>query len=196
MTEPIFQQISAFADDELSADECEFLVRRLERDPEARGKALRYAVAGAALRGELLGPDPDVLRRRLSAALEGVYVPVRRSPPEPGWVRRLTRPAVGVGIAASVAGIAIFALSSGIGFNDGDGAPTVAVDRGLATGDSEQPPSYVVPEAPGTEGSMTLTNYLMQHGQYTPAIRRASIDSAVASDSNVWQVVTEAEPAE
>jgi hypothetical protein len=111
-------------------------------------------------------------------------------------VRRLTRPAVGVGIAASVAGIAIFALSSGIGFNDGDGAPTVAADRGLATGDSEQPPSYVVPEAPGTEGSMTLTNYLMQHGQYTPAIRRASIDSAVASDSNVWQVVTEAEPAE
>ena len=56
MTEPAQDQISAFADDELSAEECEFLVRRMERDPEFRQKALSYATIGAALRGEILDP--------------------------------------------------------------------------------------------------------------------------------------------
>ena len=62
MTGQIQEQISAFSDDELSPEECEFLVRRLERDSESREKVQSYAVIGAALRGELLGPDPDVLR--------------------------------------------------------------------------------------------------------------------------------------
>jgi hypothetical protein len=36
MTEQINDQISAFIDDELSADESALLVRRFERDPDAR----------------------------------------------------------------------------------------------------------------------------------------------------------------
>ena len=43
MTEQIQDQLSAFADDELSAEESENLVRRMERDPGFRQKALSYA---------------------------------------------------------------------------------------------------------------------------------------------------------
>ena len=54
MSGKIEDQISAFTDDELSAEECEFLVRRLERDPESREKVLRYAAIGSAIRGDML----------------------------------------------------------------------------------------------------------------------------------------------
>ena len=71
MTEQINDQISAFIDDELSADESAMLVRRFERDPEARGRALRYTMIGDALRGQLLEPHPSILRRRVAASLSG-----------------------------------------------------------------------------------------------------------------------------
>ena len=49
MTEQISDQISAFIDDELSEQECAFLVRRFEHDTEARGQAVRYTMIGSAL---------------------------------------------------------------------------------------------------------------------------------------------------
>ena len=56
MTDQINDQISAFIDNELSADESALLVRRFERDPESRTRAMRYTLIGASLRGELLEP--------------------------------------------------------------------------------------------------------------------------------------------
>ena len=111
MSEQIQDQISAFTDDELSAEECAFLVRRLERDPKTRDSVLRYSIIGAALRGELPNPDPDVLRRRVRAELDGVRAleQVRESTA----VRsRYFRPAVGLGIAASVAVAALALLNT------------------------------------------------------------------------------------
>ena len=75
MTEQINDQISAFIDNELSADESALLVRRFERDTEARARAMRYTFIGASLRGELLEPHPSVLRQRISAALSGSTAP-------------------------------------------------------------------------------------------------------------------------
>ena len=40
------------------ADESALLVRRFERDAEARARAMRYTLIGSALRGELLDPHP------------------------------------------------------------------------------------------------------------------------------------------
>ena len=67
MTDRIHDQISAFIDNELSEDESALLVRRFERDPEARARAMRYTLIGASLRGELLEPHPSVLRQRIAA---------------------------------------------------------------------------------------------------------------------------------
>ena len=71
MSEQIHDHVSAFIDDELSAEECAFLVRRFERDPEAREKLVRYSLIGSALREELPHPEPDILRRRVQAAVNG-----------------------------------------------------------------------------------------------------------------------------
>jgi negative regulator of sigma E activity len=121
MTESIDLQISAFLDDELSLDECMFLVKRLERDPESRRKTLRYAAIRGAVRGELLDPDPDVLRRRIGAALEGVHLPVRAEPQAAALGQRLFGPAIGAGIAASVAVVALLALNFDRGDHDRGG---------------------------------------------------------------------------
>ena len=50
MTESIQDQLSAFIDGELSADETEFLLRRLSHDSEARRQLKAYLAIGAAVR--------------------------------------------------------------------------------------------------------------------------------------------------
>src|SRR5690606_26417936 len=113
MSEQIHDQVSAFIDDELSAEESAFLVRRFERDPESRNKLVRYSLIGSALRGALLQPNPDRLRTRVHAALHGAPAalsPAATSapPPRAAAVARWTSPTVGLGLAASVAVAALF----------------------------------------------------------------------------------------
>jgi sigma-E factor negative regulatory protein RseA len=187
MTEQINDQISAFIDDELSADESAMLVRRFERDPEARGRALRYTLIGDALRGQLLEPNPSILRRRVAASLSGAQAasPAKAAA---GWPLRFARPALGFGIAAAVAIVAIGVLRV---VNDTQVAPvpvaaTVETAQPLqvrAIGD--EAPSYVVPqEAPegrAVTPPIRLTNYLMRHGEYASGLSRTSVHSNVVS---------------
>jgi len=205
MTGKIQDQISAFNDDELSPDECEFLVRRLERDPESREKVLRYAVIGAALRGELLGPDPDVLRNRLRQALDGVSLVPRRTIDSPGLAARMIRPALGAGIAASVAALGLLALNNFASIELRGGAPLVASQQ-IAAGDRiTEAPSYVVPQEsavilgvaePLIQQPILLTNYLVRHGEYAFGIGRTSIHSSVVSGQDTWRVTDDQAPVE
>ena len=111
MTEQINDQISAFIDNELPAEESALLVRRFERDTEARARAMRYTLIGASLRGELLEPHPSVLRQRVAAALSGAAAEHGRKRASAGPIG-CARPLLGVGIAATVAVVAIGALRS------------------------------------------------------------------------------------
>jgi sigma-E factor negative regulatory protein RseA len=184
MTDQINDQISAFIDNELSAEESALLVRRFERDPDARARAMRYTLIGASLRGELLEPHPSVLRQRVAAALSG-------SPPSvlkvrARWTERLARPLLGVGIAATVAVVAIGALRS---LNEpqlvpGDTSPLAATP--LPTRDSAAAPSYVVPldtDQSRTTATPRLTNYLMHHGEFASGLTRTSVNSNVVGAS-------------
>ena len=197
MSEQIQDQISAFTDDELSAEECAFLVRRLERDAQTRDRVLRYSIIGASLRGELPNPDPDVLRRRVRAELDGVRS-VEQVRESPAVQSRYFRPAVGLGIAASVAVAALALLNTVNSPLDASGpAPQVA---GVSSGFGlEDPPSYIVPgEAAGrlsvgdtlSPPPIRLTNYLITHGQYAPGIRRTSIHTHVISNEGTTVLVT------
>src|SRR5690606_6017425 len=117
MSEQIHDQVSAFIDDELSTEECAFLVRRFERDPDSRTKLVRYSLIGSALRGELLQPEPDMLRRRIHDALHGspsIAKPPAAAVPAPRAVAnaRWSNPAVGLGLAAGVAVAALFTLKA------------------------------------------------------------------------------------
>src|SRR5258708_20115868 len=52
MNEGLDSQLSAMFDDELANAECELLARRLSRDEHLKARWGRYAVIGAAIRGE------------------------------------------------------------------------------------------------------------------------------------------------
>ena len=196
MTEPILEQISAFADDELSAGECEFLVRRMERDPEFRQKALSYATIGAALRGEILGPDPDVVRRGVQKGLGVVSAPARQVLHETEVQRRFARSALGLGIAASVAVVALLTLSS-VHRPAPQEAGLVASDVSAVTAGERA--SYVVPQAVSTRAQppnqplaapIRLTNYLVTHGEYVQGFGRTSIHTDVVGNRGTFVVVS------
>jgi anti-sigma-K factor RskA len=182
MTEQISDQISAFIDDELSDEESAFLLRRFERDTDARSRAARYTMIGAALRDELVGSDPEILRRRIAAALTGTAPAAQqRSTPRVQW--RYLRPAFGVGIAATVAVAAIVGLRAVNFARVGvPGAATATAPLQART--SDPAPSYVVPrdvsDAPVVIApAVRLTNYVMHHSEYASRLSRLPVHSNV-----------------
>jgi len=190
MSEQIHDQVSAFLDDELSGEECAFLVRRLERDPEARNKFIRYSLIGSTLRSELLQPDPGLLSRRIGEALDGAPAPARApaaaaagaTSPQPKWIN----PAFGVGIAATVAIAALFTVRT---LNDFNGDSAVAT-AGPLQAESIEVPTYVVPAEALQSGVVAappvrLTNYLMHHGEYASRLSRTSVHSNVVGTADV-----------
>jgi sigma-E factor negative regulatory protein RseA len=184
MTDQINDQISAFIDDELPDEEGAFLCRRFERDSDARSVAVRYSMIGSALRGELLGPDPGILRRRIAMALTGAPLPATRAPVA-RWHARYARPLIGMGIAAAVAIAAIGGLRF---LNDartaaGGAGPALAASPLQTREVVTAPASYVVPhevsDAPVVAPQIRLTNYLVHHGEYASRLSRTSVHSNV-----------------
>ena len=178
MTDKINDQISAFVDDELSEQECAFLVRRFEHDADARGQAVRYTMIGSALRNELIKPDPAILLRRIASALDGGAAPVVPVRAPRAWSARLVRPLAGLAIAAGVAAIAILGLRS---LNDTPAASIPAVAATQAAPEAAEPASYVVPrdvaEGRPVTPTIRLTNYLVHHGEYASGLSRTSVHS-------------------
>jgi len=188
MTEQINDQISAFIDDELSEEESALLVRRFERDASARAQVLRYTMIGAAMRGEMLDPNSSVLRRRITAALDGAVPATERSVPR--WSARYARPLLGVGIAAAVAVAAIGTLRL---VNESGVAPNAATGGAVVAGDQVVAPSYVVPQDATPSGP--VTNYLIHHSEYASGLGRASVSSNVVG-ATVEPMPAQAEEAE
>ena len=185
MNDPFQEQTSLFVDDELSAEECEFFVRRLQRDPDARGRLLRYQMIGAALRGELKTHDPELLRRRLQAAMDGVAcAPAARARPRLRYARFL-KPAVGLAIAASVTVAALLVLQTSrkSGASEAQAPAIAALETGVS-GEADDA-SYVVPPETDARRMVTpnvrLTNYMMQHGEYASRLSRTSVHSTVVT---------------
>jgi sigma-E factor negative regulatory protein RseA len=188
MTDQINDQISAFIDNELSADESALLLRRFERDAESRARAMRYTLIGASLRGELLEPHPSVLRQRVAAALSGA--PPAAPKARERFGERFAKPLLGVAIAATVAVVAIGALRT---LNETvpvpDAARSVATSApalgaaALQASAAAVAPSYVVPrnaeDQSQTVAPIRLTNYLMHHGEYASGFTRTSVNSNV-----------------
>jgi negative regulator of sigma E activity len=188
MTDQINDQISAFIDNELSADESALLVRRFERDTEARARAMRYTLIGASLRGELLEPHPSVLRQRISAALSGNTAPAVAKVRERS-ADRWTRPLFGLGIAATVAVVAIGALRF---LNDPALAPAGVPASAAAARQAPDPGAYVVPQnTDETTVAPRLTNYLMRHGEFASGLTRTSVNSNVVGGARDAVVLTE-----
>jgi anti-sigma factor RsiW len=198
MTEQISDQISAFIDNELPGDESALLVRRFERDSEARARAMRYTLIGAALRGELLEPHPSILRRRLAAALSGAMPGVARGKPREAL--RFGAPLLRIGIAAAVAVVAIGTLRYLNDVASPESAGVSPVETPLLARDF-----YVVPEITDqarTAAPITLTTYLMHHSEYASQLARTSVSSNVVGaatevvDSDPVPIVSKPAPVE
>ena len=184
MTDQINDQISAFIDDELSDEESAFLLRRFERDSGSRDLAVRYTLIGSALRGELLGPDPAILRRRIAIAMTGAPIAATRTPVA-RWHARIARPLIGVGIAASVAIAAVggLRLINDARLADGASAPGLTASSPREMREIVAAPSYVVPQevsdGPVVAPAIRLTNYLVHPGEYASRLSRTSVHSNV-----------------
>jgi sigma-E factor negative regulatory protein RseA len=179
MSEKIQEQISAFLDGELPANEAELLVHRLSRDNDMHAKALSYQAIGAAMRDELLYPEPNQLRRRILGALDG-EPPVDQIPQPALRARPLVRPLIGFAVAATVAMVAIISLQNMARQGDPEQAAPLVAGSGEAP-----PPSYVVPQESLVDGGLLrpvpirLTNYLVNHGEYATGLGRKSIHSDI-----------------
>lgn len=186
MTEQIRQQVSLFVDDELSGEECEFFVRRMQRDREARNLYMRYQVIGDAIRGEHINANHAVLRARLQDALTQPDAPaIRRFP---GFASQALKAVAGAGIAAGVAAAAIVFLQADVN------APTSGAIAGAPLADQRlerlEPPSYVVPlqapSMPVVEPQISLTGlqYLMHHGGHASSLSRTVVHTNMLSADN------------
>jgi sigma-E factor negative regulatory protein RseA len=176
MTDQINEQISRFIDDEMSVEESEFFLRRLERDDDARAQYKRYQLIGAAVRGEYLHSDAAEIGRRLGRTLDDHQISPRRRPT--GWIRF----ASGAGIAASVALVAVLGLKT---INPG---PQSTDAEFAAIGDSAfaGQPSYVVPAStPDPQqfirvpAQVTGIQFLMHHAGYTSGVSRTIMQSSM-----------------
>jgi hypothetical protein len=176
MSEHFDEQLSEFIDDEMSAEECEFFVRRLQRDEAARGRYLRYQLIGAAVRGEHVQHNASGLRDRLAAALadDGALA---SSPVRAIAGNRLV---VGASIAA---GFALFA-AIGWGIAALDGLPGNGGE--LASARAEARSMVDMPAQPrdgetfaARPAQVTGIQYLVHHAGYSSGLNRTIMQSGL-----------------
>jgi sigma-E factor negative regulatory protein RseA len=195
MTDAVNEQLSACLDGELPEAELDLLLKRLERDPELRQALGRYTVIAEALRE----PKPVVVSSsfadKVMAAVEQEPATAHRAPRvSPALMRRL-RPVAGIGIAATVAAVAILSVRQA-----GVVPETIATNEPVATPatlvtQSEAVPSYVVPTStsqPAFVPATRLTNYVVAHSEYSsPLARRSVLTGVLSEDDGDPDVATE-----
>lgn len=209
MSEELRSQLSAFADNELAAEESELLVRRLCRDESLRKTVASYALIGDAMRGDAL-MAPDEFSTRIMMAVEGQEIP---APAKPARSRRQSQRTWGVAVAASVvlATVALLTLperdpatppalvANSPVVNDSDPATTRVADVGsnvitlMPSMDGVAPASFNVPmvipvDRHSAKNRARLNKYLLRHMNTT-----SNSPNGVAAFRNVGFVQTEAD---
>jgi sigma-E factor negative regulatory protein RseA len=192
MTESVNEQLSACLDGELPAAELDLLLKRLERNPELREALGRYTVIGETLRHSKPAVASRSFADKVMAAVEQEPAVARRRAPRvsPVLLQRL-RPVAGIGIAASVAAIAIFSVQRA-----GVAPETVATGEPAAAPSAvvAQSTDYVVPTStsgPAFVPATRLTNYVVAHSEYSsPLARRSVLTGVLAEDDGDPDVVS------
>ncbi len=193
MNEELDSQLSAMFDNELPAEECELLARRLSRDGELKARWGRYAVIGAVIRAERGVMLDGTVAGRVSAAIS--------SEPVLGGAQRGARradlrwwqPVAGVGLAASVAAISILWLrAQALGGSNAVHAlvastPAAAGVRGSAGASVSD--SFVVPPDPSGQQPMSLVpptelaDFVVAHSAFSwPVIRGSMLSALMVSE--------------
>lgn len=196
MTDSVNEQLSACLDGELPAAELDLLLKRLERNPELREALGRYTVLGEALRHARPVVASRSFADKVMAAVEQEPAVARRAARISPVLARRLRPVAGVGIAATVAALAIFSVQrSGvapgpIAANEPAAAPTAVVAQ-----TDEDAASYIVPSSTSQSAfvpATRLTNYVVAHSEYSsPLARRSVLTGVLAEDDSDPDVATD-----
>jgi sigma-E factor negative regulatory protein RseA len=199
MTDAVNEQLSTCLDGELPEAELDLLLKRLERDSELRNALGRYCVIGEALRNT----QPVVASRsfadKVMAAVEQEPATARRGLRLSPILARSLRPVAGIGIAATVAALAIFSVQRAgvetpgpIAANEPAAAPTAIVAQS-----ADEAASYIVPTSTSQSAfvpATRLTNYVVAHSEYSsPLARRSVLTGVLAEDDGDPDVATDAE---
>jgi hypothetical protein len=126
------EQLCAWMDGELPAEEARFLQRRLQNDPALRAQWERWQLASACLRGQPVRTMPAELCDRVAAAIESEPEPSRR----PRWPW----------LAATAAALLVAALLPSLSLRD-PGQFGLAPDATLAEAPASAP-AALEPAAP------------------------------------------------
>jgi hypothetical protein len=110
MTDAVNEQLSACLDGELPAAELDLLLKRLERNPELREALGRYTAIGEALREARPVVASRSFADKVLAAVDQEPAAARRRVRISPVLLRGLRPVAGIGVAATVAAVAIFAV--------------------------------------------------------------------------------------
>jgi sigma-E factor negative regulatory protein RseA len=198
MTDAVNEQLSTCLDGELPPAELDLLLKRLERNPELREALGRYTVIGEALRDA----KPVVASRSFA---DKVMAAVDREPPvarrrvrmSPALIRGL-RPVAGIGVAATVAAVAIFAVQRvGVAPDPVVANQPAAAPMTVVAQNDEEAASYIVPTPSSTSQSAfvpatRLTNYVVAHSEYSsPLARRSVLTGVLAEDDGDPDVATQ-----
>jgi sigma-E factor negative regulatory protein RseA len=161
MSDEIREQLSALIDDQLSDMERPLLLGRLQRDPELRECLGRYQLIGEVLRGAGKTATFSIAARVQRAVdREAASEPLAGQRNAYRW-----KPLASVGVAASVALLAIFGVTT-LRDSDTDSVPT------LAAGDSESRVARVDAVSEGQWNRIEprieerLSGYLVNHSEY------------------------------
>jgi sigma-E factor negative regulatory protein RseA len=192
MTDAVNEQLSTCLDGELSAAELDLLLKRLERDAELRDALGRYTAIGEALRNTRPVVASRSFADKVMAAVEQEAAQkggmTRRGMRISPIVTRSLRPVAGIGIAATVAALAIFSVqragveSAGpIAANEPAVGPTAVVAQS-----SDEAASSIVPTNTSQSAfvpATRLTNYVVAHSEYSsPLARRSVLTGVLAED--------------
>lgn len=165
MNDALKEQISAFVDGELSESESELLVRRLSQSQALRDLVAEYLTIGRAARGEPGLTGLTSLRDRIAGDIgdgESIAVVEDRAVLPPS---RWLRPVAGIGIAATVAAVALLGLQT----LESPVSPASAVaSNDLAAVAIDEAPLYTEPpvaEFVSDRPSEMLTRYYEQHNE-------------------------------
>lgn len=201
MTDAVNEQLSTCLDGELSAAELDLLLKRLERDAELRDALGRYTAIGEVLRNTRPVVASRSFADKVMAAVE--QEPVQKGAMTRRGVRispiltRSLRPVAGIGIAATVAALAIFSVQRAgvespgpIAANEPAAVPTAVVAQ-----TSDEAASYIVPTNTSQSAfvpATRLTNYVVAHSEYSsPLARRSVLTGVLAEDDGDPNVATD-----
>ncbi|MCG8434815.1 MAG: sigma-E factor negative regulatory protein [Gammaproteobacteria bacterium] len=180
MTEVLFEQLSALADGELDQVEAELLLARIQRDPELAKAWERYHLTGDAVRRSLAPVHDTDLASRVMAGIDAEgAVAQSKTDKRLGGAFELLKPVIGLGVAASVAMVAVMSIQNG----GDDTLPSEVVPSAVITQTSTidysrvQPVNWNVTQQ--AEVKQQLNAYLINHNLHAGSRRLQGVNPYV-----------------